>query len=46
MCEMCICLAQGGVEGDGVSELDLSVTNHMGTGGCWTCVCVAVVWEV
>ena len=36
VCDMCMCLARGGVGGRG------------GQGECWTCVCVlvAVVWVV
>ena len=49
--DMCMCLARGGVGGEGgewIREFGLSFTNPVGTGGCWTCVCVlvAVVWVV
>ena len=51
VCDMCMCLAQGGVGwrgGEWMRELGLGFTNPVGTGGCWTCVCVlvAVVWVV
>ena len=53
VCDMCMCLARGGVGGDlgeWMRELGLGFTNPLGTGGveCWTCVCVlvAVVWVV
>ena len=51
VCDMCMCLARGGVGGEGgewMRELGLGFTNPLGTGGCWTCVCVlvAVVWVV
>ena len=44
-----MCLARGGVGGEGgelMRELGLGFTNPVGTGECWTCVCVlvAVVW--
>ena len=49
VCDMCMCLARGGVGGDGgewMRELGLGFTNPLGE--CWTCVCVlvAVVWVV
>ena len=49
VCDMCMCLARGGVGGEGgewMRELGLGFTNPLGTGECWTCVCVlvAVVW--
>ena len=47
--EMCMCLARGGIGGEGVQwmrGLGLGFTNPVGTGECWTCVCVAVVWVV
>ena len=48
---MCMCLARGGVGGEGgewMREMGLGFTNPVGTGGVWTCVCVlvAVVWVV
>ena len=53
VCDMCMCLARGGVGGEGgewMRELGLGFTNPLGTseGECWTCVCVlvAVVWVV
>ena len=44
VCDMCMCLARGGVGGEGgewMRELG-------GQGECWMCVCVlvAVVWVV
>ena len=30
---MCMCLARGGVEGEGLSGLHLGFTNSVGTGG-------------
>ena len=47
VCEMCICLARGGVGGEGVRGLGWGFTNPVGTGGVLgTCVCVwaAVVY--
>ena len=49
--DMCMCLARGGVSGEGgewMRELGLGFTNPLGTGECWTyiCVLVAVVWVV
>ena len=51
VCDMCMCLARGGVRGEGgewMRELGLDFTNPVGTWECWTCVCVlvAVVWVV
>ena len=47
VCEMCKCLARGGVGGEGgewMGGLGLGFSNPMGTvGGCWTCVCILVV---
>ena len=31
VCEMCMCLAQGGVGGEGMSGLDVGFTNPLGT---------------
>ena len=45
VCDMCMCLARGGVGGEGgewMRELGLGFTNPVGTGECWTCVCVLV----
>ena len=45
VCEMCMCLARGGVGGEGgewMRGLGLGFTNPVGTGECWTCVWVAV----
>ena len=49
VCEICMCLARGGVVGEGgewMRGLGLGFTNHVGTWGCWTCVSVwvVVVW--
>ena len=51
MCDMCMCLARGGVGGEGgewMRELGLGFTNLLGTGGVldMSCVLVAVVWGV
>ena len=51
VCEMCICLARGGVGGDRGKKMilfGLSFTNPVGTGEFWKYVCdwVAVVWVV
>ena len=51
VCDMCMCLARSGVGGEGgewMRELCLGFTNPLGTGECWTCVCVlfAVAWVV
>ena len=53
VCEMCMCLAQSGVGGDGgelMRGLGLGFTNPVvtGEGRCWTyvCVLVAVMWVV
>ena len=46
VCEMCMCLDRevwedkGG--GEWMRELGLAITNPVGTGGVWTCVCVWV----
>ena len=32
----------GGEGGEWMRELALGFTNHVGTGGCWTYVCVLV----
>ena len=37
---MCMCLARGGVRGEGEWMRVLGFTNPVGTGECWTCVCV------
>ena len=45
VCDMCMCLARGGVGGPG-GEVDETL---WGQWECWTCVCVwlvAVVWVV
>ena len=49
VCDMCMCLARGGVGGEGdewMRELSLALPILWGHGECWTCVCVlvAVVW--
>ena len=44
VCDMCMCLARGGVGGEGgewMRELGLGFTNPV-QGECWTCVCVLV----
>ena len=51
VCKMCMCLARGGVGGDGgewMRGLGLGFTNPVGTGGVLgVCLClVAVVWVV
>ena len=51
LCEMCMCLCQGGVGcvgGEWQGGLGLGFTNSVGTRGCMTCACVsvAVVWVV
>ena len=51
VCDMCMCLARGGVAGEGVSgwvNWVCALTIRWGQGECWTCVCVlvAVVWVV
>ena len=33
VCEMCMCLARGGVDGNGMRELGLGFTNPVRTGG-------------
>ena len=38
---MCMCLARGGLRGEGVSGLGLGFTNPVGTGGVLdVCLCV------
>ena len=46
VCELGMCLARGGVGGEGVRGLGLCFTEEQGE--CWTCVCVwsVVVWVV
>ena len=40
VCDMCMCLALGGVGGEGVSGLGLGFTNPVGTKGVWdVCLC-------
>ena len=43
VCDMCMCLARGGVVGEGgecMRELGLGFTNHVGTGGVLDmCLC-------
>ena len=51
VCDMCMCLARGGVGGEGVSGLEnwvWALPMLWGEVECWTCVCVlvAVVWVV
>ena len=51
LCDMCMCLARGGVgeEGGGGCEDWVWASPILwGQGECWTCVCVlvAVVWVV
>ena len=50
VCDMCMCLARGGVGGEGgewMRELGLGFTNPVGTGGVGhVSVLVAVVWVV
>ena len=51
VCEMCMCLARGGVGGDGVSGLEdwvWALPILCERVECWTCVCVwvVVVWVV
>ena len=51
VCDMCMCLARGGVGGEGgewMRELVWALPILWGQGECWTCVCVlvAVVWVV
>ena len=50
VCDMCMCLARGGVGGvvgEWVTGLGLGFTNFGGTWGKWAmCVLVAVVWVV
>ena len=48
VCDMCMCLARGGVGGEWMRELGLGFTNPVGTGGVLDiCLClVAVVWVV
>ena len=45
VCDMCMCLARGGVGGEGVSGCENWVWDLpilWGQGECWTCVCVLV----
>ena len=47
VCEICMCLARRVVGVELVKwmrGLGLGFTNPVGTGECWTCVLVAVVW--
>ena len=50
VCDMCMCLARGGVGGEWMTELGLGVTNHVGTGGvldmcmCFGCGGVCGEW--
>ena len=49
VCDMCMCLARGGVGGEvGEWMRELGLPILWGQGVCWTCVCVlvAVVWVV
>ena len=51
VCDMCMCLARGGLGGEGgewMRELVWASPMLWGQGECWTCVCVlvAVVWVV
>ena len=51
VCDMCMCLARGGVDGEGGECRENWVWTlpiQWGQGECWTCVCVlvAVVWVV
>ena len=47
VCDMCMCLARGGVGGEWMRELGLGFTNPGGTGrGLDMCLCFAVVWVV
>ena len=51
VCDMSMCLARGGVGGEGgewMRELGWALPILWGQGECWTCVCVlvAVVWVV
>ena len=51
VCDMCMCLARGGVGEEGgewMRELGWALPILWGQGECWTCVCVlvAVVWVV
>ena len=40
VCDMCMCLALGGVGGEGMRELGLGLTNPVGTGGVLdVCLC-------
>ena len=42
VCEMCMCLARGGVGGEWMRGLGLGFTNPVGTGGvCEMCMCLA-----
>ena len=45
LCDMCMCLARGGVGGEGgewMRELGLAFPILWGQRECWTCVCVLV----
>ena len=45
VCEMCMCLARGGVGGEGVSGCEdwvWTLPIMWEQGKCWTCVCVYV----
>ena len=43
VCEMCMCLARGGVGGEGGSGWeDFVLPIMLEKGECWTCVCVWV----
>ena len=52
VCDMCMCLARGGVGVEGGEWMKRIGFGHIpilwGQGECWTCVCVlvAVVWVV
>ena len=48
VCDMCMCLARGGVGGEGGENWVWASPILWGQGECWTCVCVlvAVVWVV
>ena len=41
VCDMCMCLARGGVVGEWMRELGLGFTNPVGTGGVFeVCLCL------
>ena len=40
VCDMC--MARGGVGGEWMRDLGSGFTNSLGTGECWTCVCILV----